>query len=52
MTMTRKQLKAIRLAKLNRRRRNIRSNNLGANPMRDNLVPFRRQRHTYRLYQI
>lgn len=49
MTMTRKQLKATRLAKLIR---NVRTNNMSENPMRGNLVPFRRQCHAYRLYEI
>ena len=52
MTMTRKQLKATRLAKRNRKRRDIRTNNVSVNPMRENPVPFLRQRHAYRLYEI
>lgn len=52
VTMTRKQLKAIRLSKLNRRKRNIRTNNMSVNPMREWANPFQHQNHMYRLYQI
>ena len=52
MTMTRKQLKAIRRSKANRKDRNIRTNNMSENPMRLGFSPFRHQRHTYRLYNI
>ena len=52
MTMTRKQLKALRRDKANRKRRNIRSNNMSVNPMREWANPFQHQNHTYRLYQI
>lgn len=47
MTMTRKQLKAIRLSKLNRKKRNIRTNNMSVNPMRVQHVS-----RTYQLHQI
>lgn len=50
--MTRKQLKAIRRDKANRKRRNIRTNNMSVNPMREWANPFQHQNHTYRLYQI
>lgn len=52
MTMTRKQLKAIRLGKAIRKDRNIRTNNKSENPRRLGFSPFRRQRHTYQLYNI
>lgn len=52
MTMTRKQLKATRRDKANRKRRNVRTNNMSVNPMREVFYPFKRQRHAYRLYQI
>ena len=45
--MTHKQLKAIRLSKLNRKKRNIRTNNMSENPMRV-MHPSR----TYQLYNI
>lgn len=45
--MTRKQLKAIRLSKLNRKKRNIRTNNKSVNPMR-----VQHASRTYQLYQI
>lgn len=47
MTMTHKQLKAIRLNKANRKKRNIRTNNKSVNPMRV-IHPSR----TYQLYNI
>lgn len=47
MTMTRKQLKAMRPSKLNRRKRNIRTNNMSVNPMR-----VQHASRTYQLYQI
>ena len=53
MTMTRKQLKAIRLRKAIRKDRNVRTNNESENPRRlGRALPFRRQSHTYRLYNI
>lgn len=51
MTMTRKQLKALRRDKANRKRRNIRTNNMGVNPMREQANPFQHN-HAYRLWQI
>lgn len=52
MSMTHKQLKALRLRKAIRKARNIRTNNKSENPRRLGSSPFQRQRHTYRLYQI
>lgn len=52
MTMTRKQLKAIRRRKNIRRKRNINTNNCSVNPNRENPAPFARQRHMYRLWNI
>lgn len=47
-----KRLKALRRRKEITRRRNIRTNNMSVNPMHERLYPFKRQRHTYRLYNI
>ncbi len=52
MTMTRKQLKALRLRKAIRKDRNIRTNNMSEKARRLGFSPFQRQRHTYRLYNI
>ena len=53
MTMTRKQHKAIRRAKAIRKKRNVRTNNMSENPRRlGRALPFMRQSHTYRLYNI
>lgn len=52
MTMTHKQLKAIRLSKAIRKDRNIRTNNKSVNPRRMGFSPFQRQRHAYRLHNI
>lgn len=52
MTMTRKQLKAIRRSKANRKDRNIRTNNMSESQRHLGFSPFKRQRHTYRLYNI
>lgn len=47
MSMTRKQLKAIRLSKLNRKKRNERTNNMSANPMR-----VQHHSNSYRLFNV
>lgn len=52
MAMTKKQLKAIDRHKRIKRKRNIRTNNMSINPMRENPAPFARQLHAYRLWNI
>lgn len=47
MTMTRRQLKALRRGKQIRKRRNVRTNNMRENPMRTNNVS-----RTYHLFNI
>ncbi len=51
MTMTRKQLKALRRHKRLVKERNIRTNNLRINPWRESHFSFCRK-HSYRLYNI
>lgn len=53
MTMTHKQLKALRLRKAIRRARNVRTSNMRKNPRRlGRTYPFLRQSHAYRLYDV
>ena len=52
MTMTRKQLKAIRRGREIRCKRNVRTNNMHENPMRESALPYQHRNHTYRLYDI